>query len=659
MASLESLTEDLLVRIYKGLASDGDRKSWRLVCRDFHRIDALTRSSLRVLRVEFLRSLLANYPRLDTLDLSVCPRIDDGAVAVLLMSQGSPWAFPRAAASSLSPPGRDPLAWTRGLRKLVLSRSTGLGHHGLEQVIRACAYLESVDVSHCCGFGDREAAALSCGARLREVKMDKCLGVTDVGLAKIAVGCGRLEKVSLKWCMEIGDLGVDLLCNKCVDLKFLDLSYLKVTNDSLQSIGSLAKLEVLALVGCSLIDDTGLQFLGGGCPLLRVIDMSRCNGISSCGLVSVAKGHEGLVQLNASYSLTECSSILLRRFKDLKNLNAIKIDGARVSDSAFKALSNCTSLVEIGLGKCIGATNLGLMRLVSGCVNLRVLDLTCCHSITDAAIFAISDSCRNLKCLKLESCNMITEKSLYYLGSFCLLLEELDLTDCGGINDTGLEYLSNCLELSCLKLALCPTISDKGLGHIASKCRKICEIDLYRCNGIGDDALAALSSGCKKLRRLNLSYCSDVTDRGMEYLGQLEELWDLEMRSLFNVTGVGLMALAAGCKRLADLDMKYCENVDDSGFWALAYYARNLRQINLSHCNISNMGLCMVMSNLTRLQEAKLVHLNKVTVEGFELALRTCWVRIKKVKLLAALRFKLSSDVRETLHSRGCKIRWD
>lgn len=84
-----------------------------------------------------------------------------------------------------------------------------------------------------------------------------------------------------------------------------------------------------------------------------------------------------------------------------------------------------------------------------------------------------------------------------------------------------------------------------------------------------------------------------------------------------------------------------------------------LWQINLSYCNISNMGLCMVMSNLTRLQEAKLVHLNKVTLEGFELALRTSWIRLKKVKLLGALRFKLSSDLRETLRARGCKIRWD
>lgn len=58
--------------------------------------------------------------------------------------------------------------------------------------------------------------------------MDKCLGVTDIGLAKIAVGCGKLERLSLKWCLEISDLGIDLLCKKCLDLKFLDVSYLKV-----------------------------------------------------------------------------------------------------------------------------------------------------------------------------------------------------------------------------------------------------------------------------------------------------------------------------------------------------------------------------------------------------------------------------------------------
>ena len=84
-------------------------------------------------------------------------------------------------------------------------------------------------MSYCWVYGDREAWAISSVRGLRELKMDKCLGMSDVGLAKIAVGCGKLERLSLKWCMEISDLGVDLLCKKCLELKSLDVSYLKVS----------------------------------------------------------------------------------------------------------------------------------------------------------------------------------------------------------------------------------------------------------------------------------------------------------------------------------------------------------------------------------------------------------------------------------------------
>lgn len=79
----------------------------------------------------------------------------------------------------------------------------------------------------------------------------------------------------------------------------------------------------------------------------------------------------------------------------------------------------------------------------------------------------------------------------------------------------------------------------------------------------------------------------------------------------------------------------------------------------MSYCSITDMALCMVMGNLTRLQDADLVHLRNVTVEGFDLALRACCVRIKKVKLVAALGFLLSSEVLGVLHARGCRIRWD
>lgn len=205
----ESLTDDLLLRILEKINDDVDRRKWRLVCKDFLRIDCMHRTRIKVLRPEFLPSLMVKCVNATQLDLSVCPRIDDTTVSFLLCRSFA-------------------LRWFGRLKELVLVKTTGLKPAGLEMLIRACVNLQSVDVSHCVEFGDKECAALAFGGGLREVKMDKCLSVSDVGLVKIAVGCSKLEKLSLKWCLEITDMGMDLLVRKCQGLKSLDISYLQV-----------------------------------------------------------------------------------------------------------------------------------------------------------------------------------------------------------------------------------------------------------------------------------------------------------------------------------------------------------------------------------------------------------------------------------------------
>ncbi|KAH6772529.1 F-box family protein [Perilla frutescens var. hirtella] len=637
---LTLLTDDLLFKIFSLLTDGADRKSFRSTCKVFYRVDSLHRTHLRVLRLEFLPSLLSKLPRIASLDLSVCPRIDAAAVSLLLSA---------AAAST----------WARRIKRLTLSRCTGLRFPGLEALARSCVNLESVDVSYCSGFGDLEAAALSPAVGLRELNLDKCLNISDVGLAKIAVGCPKLENLSLKWCFDITDIGIELLSKKCLQLKHLDISYLKVSSESLRWISGMERLEILKMVGCGLVDDMGLLFIAKGCSSLKVLDISRCDRLSMPTLCSVIKGHNCLLQLHASYCFSELSTSFVEQIKDLKSLTVLRIDGARVCDSMLQIIgNNCRFLAKVGLAKC-RVTDTGIWHLVSSCVNIKVLDLTCCGDLTDSAMLAIAHSCRDLLCLKLECCNLLSEGSLNYLGSHCNFLEEIDLTDCSGINDIGLKNLSRCSELVSLKLGLCTNISDKGLSHVASNCLKIQELDLYRCAGIGDEGLAAVSRGCKKLKKLILSYCDGVTDRGMEYLSSLEELSDLELRGLQNITATGLTKLAAGCRRLAELDLKNCEDIDDSGFWALAYYSRNLQQINFSGTTISDVGLCMVMGNLTRLQDAKLVNLANVSVNGFELGLRASCARLKKVKLRASLRRLLSAEIIQTLEAKGCKIRWD
>lgn len=148
---LSVFTEDLLVRVYIKLDSESDRKTWRLVCKDFLRVDSVTRRSLRVLRSEFLHGLLSKYKKLDTLDLTVCPRIEDATVSVMLSQ----------AVNSVS--------WTRWVKRLVLSRASGLRYGGLERLVGACPCLEVLDVSYCWVYGDRKACYIEC-ERVEEVE---------------------------------------------------------------------------------------------------------------------------------------------------------------------------------------------------------------------------------------------------------------------------------------------------------------------------------------------------------------------------------------------------------------------------------------------------------------------------------------------------------
>ncbi|KAJ0980634.1 hypothetical protein J5N97_008889 [Dioscorea zingiberensis] len=633
---LTVLSLDLLIQIIDHLLDPSDRKAVRLVSHAFLRAESLQRRTLNVLRREALVSLLRRYGAIERLDLSLCAGIDDSSLSL---------AVAGGAAATV--------------RKVRLSRAGAVGWRGLAAIASGCPKLEAVDLSHCVGVGDREAAALAGVPGLKELKLDKCLKVTDVGLAKVAVGCPGLETLGIKWCLEISDVGIELLVKKCRELKDLDVSYLKVTDKSLQAIATLWKLKVFSMVGCNFVTDEGLRYLNNGNNSLREINVSRSHNLTSSGLVPVIEGHKSLEKLEAGYCFYDLEPLFLSKLSGLTyGFRTLKLDGSQISASSLQIIgANCKHLTKIGLSKCGGVTDEGVSELVSSCGDLDTVDLTCCHELTDDSLISIANSCSKLETLLLESCSLITEKGLNLIGTSCSNLQKIDLTDCN-ITDTALKGLSKCSGLMFLKVGLCPNVSDKGIVYIASSCRKLRELDLYRCIAVGDKGLAALVAGCKEIKKLNLCYCVRITDQGMSHLSHLEELTDIELRGLFRVTSLGITAIAIGCRSLVELDMKHCYSVDDAGFLALAQYSEYLRQMNITNCQISDVALRLLLRNLRYLQDAKLVHLPNVSKQGWDLALRACFDKLKKVKLPSELRYILSPVTIHMLQIRGCRIRW-
>ncbi|GAB2261544.1 hypothetical protein Droror1_Dr00002541 [Drosera rotundifolia] len=68
--------------------------------------------------------------------------------------------------------------------------------------------------------------------------------------------------------MEVADLRTELLTKKCLGLRFLNVSYLEVTGESLRSTAMLPAL---------------------GSLVMLVIDISRSDGISAADICSVVK----------------------------------------------------------------------------------------------------------------------------------------------------------------------------------------------------------------------------------------------------------------------------------------------------------------------------------------------------------------------------------
>ncbi|WVZ50025.1 hypothetical protein U9M48_001324 [Paspalum notatum var. saurae] len=636
-APVDALSPDLLAHALSFVRDPRDRKSCRLASRAFARAESASRRAARVLRRDALPRALRAFPSLAALDLSACAGLDDAALA---------------AALSPSTPGLPPL------RRVRLARASGVGWRGLAALVAACPGIRALDLSHCLAAGDREMAALAAAAGLRELVVDKCLGVTDVGLAKVAVGCPGLRRLSVKWCREISDIGVALLANKCPDLRSVDISYLKVTNESLRSLSTLDKLEEIAMVGCLFIDDDGLQMLSAG-NSLQSIDVSRCHHVTSQGLASLIEGQRFIQKIYAGDSLHEVETCFLSKLSAISGtLSVLRLDGIEIFASNLQAIgSSCKNLVEIGLSKCNGVTDDGIASLVGHCSNLKTIDVTCCHLLTNDALAAIAENCRMVECLRLESCPFINEKGIERVATLCSHLKEIDLTDCR-INDEALQHLSRCSELLILKLGLCSRISDKGLVYISSNCGKLVELDLYRCSAITDDGLGAVARGCKKIRMLNLCYCTQITDAGLKHVSALEELTNLELRCLVRITGIGITSIAIGCTSLVELDLKRCYSVDDAGLWALSRYSQNLRQLTISYCQVTGLGLCHLLGSLRCLQDVKMVHLSWVSIEGFEMALRAGCGRLKKLKLLGGLRSVLSPELLQMLQACGCRVRW-
>nr|CAB3488843.1 unnamed protein product [Digitaria exilis] len=629
-APFDSLADELLFLVLDRVAAADPRalKSFALASRACHAAESRHRRIIRPLRADLLQAALARYPSVSRLDLSLCARVPDAALAAVPSS----------------------------LRAVDLSRSSGFGAAGIAALARACPGLADLDLSNGVHLGDAAAAEVARMRKLQRLSLSRCKQVTDMGLGCVAVGCTDLRDLSLKWCIGITDLGLNLLALKCTKLTSLDLSYTMITKESLLSIIKLPNLQVLTLVGCIGIDDDALASLEKEySKSLQVLDMSHCQNVTDVGVSSIVKSIPNLLELNLSYCCPVTPS-MVRSLQKVSKLQTLKLEGCKFMADGLKAIgSSCVSIRELSLSKSTGVTDSELSFAVSKLKNLLKLDITCCRNITDVSVASITRSCTSLVSLRMESCSHVSSGALQLIGKHCSHLEELDFTD-NDLDDEGLKALTGCTNLSSLKIGICLRISDEGLTHIGKSCPKLRDIDLYRCGGISDDGVIQIAQGCPMLESINLSYCTEVTDRSLMSLSKCTNLNTLEVRGCPRVSSAGLSEIAMGCRLLSKLDIKKCFEINDVGMLYLSQFSHGLRQINLSYCSVTDIGL-LSLSSICGLQNMTIVHLAGITPNGLIAALMVCG-GLTKVKLHEAFKSMMPPHMLKNVETRGCRFQW-
>ncbi|KAM5565624.1 F-box/LRR-repeat protein 3-like [Rosa sericea] len=284
------LCHEELGLILTKLSDPGDRKTFSQVCKEWFQVEALHRSSLRLLRHQFLRQVLPRFPNLLTFETS--EPVTDTDVEFLAQT------CPQLETIDLTTSGHKPFSLLGfglvvvanrcpKLSKVLLKRRRSITDPVIVSLIKLAPNLAHLDLGGCYNISDRALKAIGCCGSLSYLDLESC-GFTDRGLGFLANGsCSKtLKTLILAWCKGITDVGVSSL-QKMQCLEHLNLSNSsrhKITDIGGVAISAIKTLKKLNLAALAKLSNRTVAALAQNCPNLEVLDISECRLLTGVGI---------------------------------------------------------------------------------------------------------------------------------------------------------------------------------------------------------------------------------------------------------------------------------------------------------------------------------------------------------------------------------------
>jgi len=228
--------------------------------------------------------------------------------------------------------------------------------------------------------------------------------------------------------------------------------------------------------------------------------------------------------LNKNFGVCITSNIILLDLRGSQHL----------TDKGLMQLSDLSSLEIAKLDNCHSIQGIGLVALARS-HQIHTLSLANCRRLTDEAIINISHLI-SLEALSLDGCRCLTDRSMVAIGNL-IQMKRLDLSQCDLITDAGLEELKHLENVEELSLGWCRSITDQGI-----------------------EILTIQHGRSENLRILSLARVP-ITDAGVQYLGKLLVLEELDLNGCSNIGSFSLGNMMAKLTKLTSLDVSYCPGI--------------------------------------------------------------------------------------------------
>ncbi|XP_074644631.1 F-box and leucine-rich repeat protein 13-like isoform X2 [Tubulanus polymorphus] len=435
--------------------------------------------------------------------------------------------------------------------------------------VSECRNLQDLNLSECYGLNDDAMRLITEGCRILLYFNVSHTSITDASLRCFGKYCKTLQYLSIAYCKRFTDKGLYYLSNGegCKKLIYLDLSnctQLNVEGFKYLSEG-LTSLQELHLNEFSNLSDESVQLVLDKCVNIKTVSfLGTCN-LSDETFKKLALNRK-LERLKLENNQRISDSAIKAIGKNCHDLRQIyMVDCQRVTDLALKALSMCRNLTVINLADCIRITDTGVRHIVeSSCgPKIREMNLTNCIRVGDIALVNIHKRCHSLTYLSVCYCEHISEAGIELLGQ-THSLTSVDLSGCN-CGDQALSSLGNNLRFKDVTLAECTSITDLGLQKFAQQCREIERLDLSHCAQLTDGAIKNLAFCCRMINVLSLAGCKLLTDLSIQYLsGVCHYLISLDLSGCVLVTDKSMKYLRKGCKKLRMLSIMYCRGITKS-----------------------------------------------------------------------------------------------